>query len=284
MSRVKNVKWFVLILLAIAVFAVWYAVFKESRAVLTVAFLDVGQGDATFIQSPSGRQVLIDGGSGRAVLRELGRVMPFYDRSIDIILATHPDRDHIGGLPEVLERFKVERVIEPGLASDTGVYKAFTESTSSEGASHVLARRGQVIDLGSGAYLRILFPDRDVTGFESNTASVITQLVYGDTEFILTGDAPRTIEQYVALLEKKFLESDVLKIGHHGSRTSSATVFVGWVDPEYGIISAGCGNRYGHPHQEVLDTFAKFEIETFSTCDEGTIVFTSDGNTLRIKK
>ena len=104
---------------------VWYAVFAESRSGLMVAFLDVGQGDAILIETSTGRQILIDGGPNKKVLQELSKIMPFYDRSIDVVIVTHPDGDHIGGLPEVLKRYNVDLVIESGVESDTAVSKAF---------------------------------------------------------------------------------------------------------------------------------------------------------------
>jgi len=280
----KNAKWWVLGALVLVNFVVWYAVAQQRSHVLTVSFLDVGQGDAIFIESPSGKQVLVDGGPGRAVLRELGTVMPFYDRTIDVIIATHPDADHVTGLSDVLESYQVGLIFESGAQSDTGMYKEFHElSESEDGAKHITARRGQVIDFGDGAFVRILFPDRDVSSVESNSASIITQIVYGDTEVLLTGDAPKNIEQYVAQLEGAQLESDILKPGHHGSKTASSETFVGWVDPVYAVFSRGCDNRYGHPHEEVVDLLNRFEIETLDTCESGTISFVSDGKTISLK-
>jgi beta-lactamase superfamily II metal-dependent hydrolase len=108
-------------------------------------------------------------------------------------------------------------------------------------------------------------------------------LVYGDTSFLFTGDSPQAIEKYLVSLDGTRLKSDVLKVGHHGSKTSSASVFVGYVSPQYAVLSRGCANSYGHPHQEVLDTFARFEIEMLDTCKEGTITFVSDGTTVRLR-
>lgn len=264
---------------------VWYAVSAEARGdVLTVAFLDVGQGDAIFIETPSGNQVLIDGGANAKVLEELGTVMPFYDRSLDLVIATHPDKDHIGGLPDVFAAYEVSSIIDPGIPSDTGTYGEYVRHIQDEGGVYIQARRGQVIDLGDGVYIRILFPDRDVSGVEANDGSVILQLVYGETEFLLTGDASKAIELYLLTLDGTTLESDVLKAGHHGSDTSSAGVFVRTVDPEYAVISAGKDNRFGHPHQEVLDTLHEAETQIFRTYEKGTVVFESNGKSVLPKE
>ena len=263
---------------------VWYFVLANEREqVLTVAFLDVGQGDAIFIEAPNGNQMLIDGGRNRSVLRELSRVMPFYDRSIDVVLATHPDEDHIGGLPDVLKRFDVDLFLEPGVKHDTNAYKETLRLIEANNIKHVLARRGMQIDLGGGVSLEILFPDHDVTGLESNAASVITRLVYGETEFLFTGDSPRAIEKYVVLLDGAHLRIDVLKVGHHGSKTSSADVFIAAVLPQFAVISAGKDNRYGHPHEEVISALKDVDAIIVSTSKNGTIIFESDGERLKRK-
>ncbi len=258
--------------------AIWYAVFFESRGgILMVAFLDVGQGDAIFIEAPNGNQVLIDGGAGRAVLRELSRVMPFYDRSIDVVLGTHTDKDHVGGLPAVFENFSVEFYIDPGLPDDSGFYQELLRDVAKEPAEKIIARRGMRINLGEGAELNILFPDRDVSGFDANDASVIARLVYGDTAFLFTGDSPKKIENYVVSLYGDALRSDVLKAGHHGSKTSTSAAFLSAVSPDIAVVSAGEDNRYGHPHKEVTDAFAAAGVSVSRTDKDGTIIFKSDG-------
>ncbi|MBI2108916.1 MAG: MBL fold metallo-hydrolase [Parcubacteria group bacterium] len=263
---------------------IWYAVFKEERGdILTVAFLDVGQGDAIFIEAPNGNQMLIDGGGGAQVLRRLGRIMPFYDRSIDVLLATHPDKDHVGGLPDVLNRYHVAMVMEPGVESDTAVYAQLEQLIENKNITKILARRGMKLKLSEGVYLHVLFPDRDPSGMDTNDASIVARLMYGDTSFLLTGDSPQKIEQYLVSLDGSNLNADVLKAGHHGSKTSSSETFIGHTSPEYVIISAGANNSYGHPHQEVLDRFEVFGSVIMRTDELGTIVFESDGNTLHIQ-
>ncbi len=252
----------------------------ETRGLLLVSFLNVGQGDATFIESSTGTQVLIDGGKESSVLRELESIMGFSDRTIDMIVATHPDMDHIGGLIHVLERYEVKTVLMTENVSDTPVSEMFQEKVRAEGANIIYARRGQVFDLGNGAQgsttLTILFPDRNPEGLESNTASIIARLVYGESEYMLTGDSPKEIEEYLVNLGTT-LKSDVLKAGHHGSRTSTGELFVHAVNPTYAIISAGKDNSYGHPHKEVVDTLTQGGVEILSTITRGRIEIISDG-------
>src|SRR3989344_299224 len=227
---------------------IWYAVFSESRGdVLTVAFLDIGQGDAIFIEAPNGNQVLIDGGPNKSVLRALGKMMPFYDHTIDAIVATHPDQDHISGLVDVLNRFSVAAVFEPGVNASTSAYQTFEKTIADKKVPRILARRGMRIVLDEGVFLNILFPDRDVNNTETNTASIVAQLHYGNTNVLLTGDSPQAIEKYLVSLDGKTLHSDVLKPGHHGSKTSSSLEFVTAVTPTYAVISSGKDNKYGHP-------------------------------------
>lgn len=250
---------------------------------LCVVFLDVGQGDATFIQSPSGTQMLIDGGRDNSVLRELGAVMGFFDKDIDFVLATHPDADHVGGLTDVLERYAVKNIIRTENESDTPVWKRVEELIEAEGAAVHFARRGQKYDLGDGAILEILFPDIDPSELESNTASIVAKLTYGANFFMLTGDSPKAIEEYLVLIEGEYLKSDVLKVGHHGSRTSTAELFLDEVRPTYAVISAGKDNQYGHPHVEVTDMLFNAGIKAYSTAEAGRVTFWSDGEILNPK-
>lgn len=248
---------------------------------LTVIFLDVGQGDSILVESPTGTQVLIDGGRGGDVLAALNQEIGFFDRDIDMVLATHPDADHIGGLVDVLKQYNVATVVMTENESDSPVYEAFSRAIMEEGATIIIARAGQVYDLGSGqagsTTLSVLFPDYDPAGLESNTSSIVTQLSYGTVSYLLTGDSPQGIESYLALRENARLQSDVLKLGHHGSDTSTSNEFLATVAPRIGIISAGKDNDYGHPHAAVLERLAAHGIPYKNTADEGSIVSVSDG-------
>ena len=261
---------------------VWIVVFGSSSKELTVSFLNVGQGDAILIESPTGTDVLIDGGRDRSVLRELPKRLGPLDRTLDLVIATHPDADHIGGLPGVFKNYRVLRYMEPGVISDTSPTEALAASVSGEeGIERSTARRGMRLSLGGGAYTDILFPDREVPGLETNTASVIVRVVYGETAFLLSGDAPSGVEDWIVRLDGKKLSSEVLKAGHHGSRTSTGEALLAAVDPAYVVVSAGKDNSYGHPHQEVLDRVYASGATVVSTAVEGTVTFSSNGTTVR---
>lgn len=256
----------------------------ESRipSTLYVSFLDVGQGDAIFIQSPSGIQILIDGGPDKSVLEEIHKVMPLFDRSIDIVIATHPDSDHIGGLIDVLDRFFVGAFFESGGQSENGVQDILNKKIADKKIPTHVVRRGEVYDLGAGVLLSILYPDKDVSKIESNTGSIIAHLTYGEHSFLLTGDAPMESEIMLVGVDHEALDSTVLKLGHHGSDTSSGTVFLSKVKPEYAIVSAGKDNAYNHPHPLVIERVEKFKTTILQTKDLGTITFSTDGKMIEV--
>lgn len=247
------------------------------EGLLSVVFLDVGQGDATFVESPNGTRMLIDGGRNGMVLRGLSKHMGFFDRDIDMVLITHPDLDHIGGLIDVLQKYDVSTIVMTENINDTPAVAILQKEIEKEGAEVLFARRGQVFDLGGGAFLNILFPDRDPTHLETNTSSIISELVYGESEFIFTGDSPTSIEEYLVSIGSTELESDVLKVGHHGSKTSSAEAFIAAVSPGFAVISASKDNSYGHPHTVVTERLGSFGVPYKNTADDGSVHLVSDG-------
>jgi competence protein ComEC len=245
---------------------------------MTISFLDIGQGDAIYMRAPSGRDMLVDGSAGPAVLEALSGAMPWYDRDIDVVIATHPDSDHIGGLPLVLSRYGVGMFIESGAPSKNVASRELSRLVAGRSIPRIVAKRGMRVDFGDGAAFDILFPDADMSSTEdTNAASVVGQMRYGATSFMLTGDSPKAVEDHLVSLDGSRLRSDVLKAGHHGSRTSSGEGYVKTVDPRYAVISAGKDNRYGHPHAETLALFGSLGVSVARTDTEGTVVFSSDG-------
>ena len=267
----------ILIAITVANFFLWWAVYNEEKpGKLVVAFLDIGQGDAIYIESPTHHQLLIDAGPPHKVLSELGAVMRFYDRTIDVIMVTNPDQDHIGGFMDVLNLYKVSEVIEPGTHSSSATYAELEKNIDQKHIGKIDGKRGTIIHLGGGADLHILFPDQDVSSWATNDGSIIAKLIYGSTSVMFTGDAPSKIEEYTIGLDPGKMESTILKAGHHGSRTSASESFVKAIDPRYAIISAGIRNKYGHPHKETIDLFQKLKIPVLGTYREGRIIFVSD--------
>jgi len=278
MKNIKqNFKIYFIFLLVIVNVIIFYSLYYVSGTNLMVAFLDVGQGDAIFIKAPNGRQMLIDGGPNVSVLRELGQVMPFYDRSLDVIIATHADQDHIGGLVEVLKRFKVDLLIRSNATSSSAVYQELENLIKEKNIKEEIIISPEILTFDSGMELDIIFPDKDTAGWDTNDSSIVSKLIYGGKSFLLTGDLPQKMEKYLVGKYGNFLKSDVLKVGHHGSKNSSAELFVGTVAPTYSVISAGFNNRYGHPARETLDTLNKFGGQILETLGQGMVSFDSDG-------
>lgn len=277
-------RWLFVSLIVIAMFLSGYVYYALSQTAhntphLTVSFLNIGQGDAILIQGPTGEKMLIDGGPDRSVLRELSKKLWPWDRHIDVLVETHPDKDHITGLGYVLERYSVGYFLESGIPDKTATSLHVKDDVEKEkGVQHITIKRGMRLDLGGGAYADVLFPDTDQSKqVVTNDGSVVLHVVYGKTSFMLTGDLPSPYEDHLVALDGTALHSDVLKAGHHGSRYSTDSIWLSAVSPQYVVISAGKGNTYGHPHKEVLDRVEKQGAGLVSTIDSGTITFESDG-------
>lgn len=252
--------------------------FRTSISTLTFAMLNVGQGDGLFIKSPTGTEILIDAGPARSILPSLRRITSPFDRKIDALIITNPDEDHIGGMMDILKSYKVNAVFESGTLTDSVTYWNLREEMRKQNIPDYLIKKGARLDMGGGAVIDILFPDRDVSAWATNDGSVVSRLLYRDTSVMLTGDISSKVEKII-LSENNpaVLRSTILKVGHHGSRTSTSRSFIETVLPLYALISDGKDNRYGHPHQETLDTLNSFGIKIFRTDLLGNIVMVSDG-------
>ncbi len=279
----------VVVLLALVCLGIWLVALGQGRHsnTLTFAVLDIGQGDALFIEGPTGIQVLVDAGPNTgAVLRQLPKVMRFGDRTIDAVIETHPDADHMGGFVDVLARYKVGAFITPGITSKTNtLVAALNKSVDAEHALIFVARAGMVIDLGGGARLDILYPDIDVSGWgeRTNDGSIVARVVYGETEVLLTADAAFATEDHLLAVASSSLSADILKVGHHGSKTSTGAEFIQAVHPQVALVSVGAKNTYGHPTQETLGRLAEAGVPVMRTDQHGTIVCTSDAVTFTCK-
>lgn len=242
--------------------------FPQDSLLLTM--FDVGQGEAILVETPYHQKILIDGGPNLSLLEHLGDELSFFDRSIDLLVLTHTDVDHLTAFPELLKRYTVKNVLMTGVWKETARYKAFLDSVEASDTRIILARADHDIDLGYGVMLDVLWPLEELFGEEvkdPNDASIVAMLTYNNHKILLTGDIEESIE--VALLKKGYdLTADILKVPHHGSKTSSSTGFLLAVAPELALISAGRENRHGHPHQEVVERYASFNIPIRGTYDE----------------
>jgi competence protein ComEC len=251
---------------------------------LHVFVLDVGQGDAILIQTPTAEKILIDGGPDDRVLQEIGKVMPFYEKTIDVVVLSHPHADHVNGLVEVLKRYRVGRVIMSGASYRYPGYGAFLEEIAARGIPVTYA--GVSNDYALGAItIDMLFPFESVQGrsFENqNNGSVVLRVLYGRRAFYFSGDLEIEGEEKLAASNLD-LRADFFKAGHHGSRTSSSPQVLDRVQPDYAAISCGVDNQFHHPHAITLKHFQERQIAVYRTDLDGIIEAVSDGEQLEVK-
>ncbi len=261
----------------------WTAALSTPDGLLHVAFLDVGQGDAIFVQTPGGAQLVIDGGpSSSTMAAEVGRRMPFWDREIELVVMTHPDEDHFAGLLPLLERYRVGRVLEPGVREDTTSYGQWETLIEAGHVPAVVVRAGTRIALDDGVWAEVLNPPDPLPSSEAsdNTNSVVLRLGYGQVTFLLTGDLEAEGEARL-LRQGLDLRSTVLKVSHHGSKTGTTGAFLAAVQPAVAVISVGADNRFGHPAPEVLERLSG--VPVYRTDQHGTVEFITDGRRLWVR-
>lgn len=242
---------------------------------LYVHYIDIGQGDSTLIEYKD-IDILIDGGDNKTGDQLIQYLQGQEIDDIDLMIGTHMDADHIGGLDYVFENFIVESVIDSGSSKDTKTYRDYKTAMKNEGASY-REDKDEVIVYDD--YLSLTIIETGDNYRDENDNSVVCMVTYGNIDFLFTGDMEKEAEHESL---NKFSEIEVLKVGHHGSRTSSTESFLDLVSPEIAIISCGEGNKYGHPHKETLDKLNARNIQTYRTDELGTIILETDGNTVNV--
>ncbi len=297
----KYIGGFVLFLLLLNFFA-WKEVFAlESPQILKVDFLDVGQGDAAFIETPEKHQILIDGGPTSAVLQKLADRMPFWDKEIDLVILTHPESDHMRGLFGVLQRYKVKYILWTGIVRTTSEFQKWVNVLDQKQkpktgflasinfgdiATKVVNADSKIKIKAGNVEIDILYPFENLAGKElkntSNDTGVVAKLTYGKDSFIFTGDISSVAEKELVNSKENIL-SDVLKVAHHGSKYSTSDLFLQNANPKIAVISVGAKNTYGHPTPEVLQRLEKYDIKVLRTDQAGDINMVSDGNSIKIK-
>ena len=268
---------------------------RLSHGNLVLDFLDIGQGDAILITTPNNERILIDGGPEQIVLEELGEVLPFMNKRIDLMILTHPHADHMMGLVQVLKRHEVEMVLFSGANYWSPIYDEFLKEIRERKIPLKIARADEDFEFGGDGgsdegvgksgevggsgeiVLDVIYPFESMMGqtlSNVNNASVVMMLEYGDHRILLPGDAEIEVEEALVAAHDRGeinLKADILKSGHHGSRTASSWEFLKRVDPEMVMIQSGAENDYGHPHEETLSNYAKMGIEVRRNDLEGRV-------------
>lgn len=252
-----------------------------ANGTIEVSYLDVGQGDAAYIKVNE-MDILIDAGPKSDVDKLMKQLEEKNIDDFEVVVATHPHEDHIGGMTKVLQTYKVESFYMPKVEHSTKTFENMIKEVEKQGLKVKVLKEGVNIDIGEGALLETFSPTQD--SYDNlNNYSPIMKLTFGNNSFLFTGDAEKEVEEEVLSRYKDKLDSDVIKFGHHGSSTSSSTEFIEAVSPNYGIISCGVDNSYGHPHKEILKLIQNMNIEAYRTDTQGQITVISDGNNIEIK-
>lgn len=247
---------------------------------LSVYFLDVGQGDSELLRFGN-RTILIDAGEtdqGDHVVVDLKKAGV---TRIDLLVATHPHSDHIGGMQAVLDAFPVGQVLDDALPSSSAIYQEFLRTLDRKGITYTVAEQGQTIDLDPSLRILVLSPPEERFGDDPNLNSVVLRISYGSVNFLFTGDMGGEAED--ALVKSSYpLDAQILKVGHHGSEYASSKAFLDRVRPEIAVIEVGKDNPYGHPHAPTLQRLADAGVTVYRTDRDGTVLVRSDGNTYSV--
>lgn len=246
---------------------------------MKVAFLDVGQGDSVLITAPNGNRLLYDSGPpDKKVLSSLESELGTFDRKINIFVASHPDSDHIGGFPDLLQKFTPDYYLDGHTINLSTLFTTLENDILTKNIKRFTAQRNTKIDIGSGVVGYIISPVQDARkdSLTSNDSSVVLLIKYGKTSILLTGDLEEKEEQFLAKTYGSNLKATILKVGHHGSKSSTSNSFLNSVNPEYSIISAGKKNKYGHPHLSTINRLMLASTTIFETSKLGTVRFSCD--------
>lgn len=252
----------------------------SASGTLEVYFFDVGQGDSELIRLPGGENILIDAGTSSTEDELVGELRSLGAETLDLVVATHPHADHIGGMAAVIDAFDVRQVVMPRISESdtptTKTYENLLQSIADKGLTITPAEPGDELLSSGGAVLTVLAPNGEDYG-DLNNYSVVLRLTYGEDSFLFTGDAEEESEQEMLSLDWP-LTATVLKCGHHGSETSTSPSFLDAVSPQYAVISCGVDNDYGHPDAVTLEKLEAAGVEVFRTDRQGTILASTEGS------
>lgn len=250
----------------------------QEKKLFEVSILDIGQGDAILLEAPSGQVMLVDGGPDKKILRRLGEELPFWERRLDMVVISHPHEDHFAGLLEVIERYTIGALLITGIEVNNQMYLNFLKTAAAKQIPILIIEKPDRLALGEVS-CQIIYPNHSLNGqwiSNLNNSSIVMKVIYKDFELLLTGDAEQEEEAEI-LATGVNLQADILKVGHHGSETSSTEAFLKAVQPSVAVISSGEGNSYGHPSLRTLKRLERLGISVQRTDVSGTIHFKTDG-------
>ena len=275
-----------LLLINLVVLGYWLILTQNNYNSLRVVFFDVGQGDSALIQTPEGKNILIDGGPDKNVIYKLDKYIPITRRKIDLMILTHPDPDHLIGLVEVLKRWPVDQIVTNNTEETDSLYFEWKKLIQEKNITPVVISEQRKIWLNDQIYLDFLWPIQELAGQflkdDNNPNSLVFKLVDNKNKILFTGDATSEIEKILS--DNNYdLRSQVLKVGHHGSKYSSDADFLEKISPIYGIISVGQNNKFGHPSLRVLTNLEKINSGILRTDQNGDIIFIDKGGKLFFK-
>jgi competence protein ComEC len=283
-EKVRPIYWRLLFVLAMMAALSWVAVWQLApEPVLKVNFYDVGQGDAIFVKTSGGARVLIDGGPGGRILQKVASDLPFFDRRIDLVILTHPHADHVAGLIEVLRRYDVKRALFSPIIFESDYWREFLKLLDEKKVQKIIARSGQTVTLDKNTTLSILAPTGSVPAgkvADPNDFSVVSRLSYGQSDFLLLGDAG--VKEVGKITPDKDLQAEVVKIGHHGSASATTGGVLDKVGPDFAVISVGRKNKYNLPNSGVLALLESYKVSYARTDRDGDVRLVSRGRDVRI--
>ncbi|MGB9680675.1 MAG: ComEC/Rec2 family competence protein [Minisyncoccia bacterium] len=251
---------------------------------LRVIFLNIGQGDAALIQTPAGQNILIDGGPDKKIIYKLDKYIPITNRKIDLMILTHPDPDHLNGLVEVLKRHQVNQVIYNGINDPDPTYLEWKKIIQEKQIPMTIIDKKQILKINEQIILEFIWPQKSLVGQslkDDNYGSIVSKLIFNQIKFLFTADATKEVEDELIKINEN-LAADVLKVSHHGSKSSTSLEFLEKVRPKYAVISVG-RNNFGHPSFRVLRNLKKIGTQILRTDEKGDIIFISDGEKIKIK-
>ncbi|WP_040012680.1 ComEC/Rec2 family competence protein [Peptoanaerobacter stomatis] len=279
MKKISLKQKIIIILLLTSIIYTLYQKLQDiynPSSTLQVHFIDVGQGDSTLIITPDKKTILIDAGDEQHSSRTTGYIKSQGIEKLDLVIATHPDADHIGGMDKIIKNFDIGMFSMPLVSKDTKQYKEIKKELKNKKLKNKPLYTGDGLSIGKDIKLQILSPQKNKTYSDTNEYSIVARLLYKEVSFLFMADA--TMENEIAIINDfDDIRADVLKLGHHGSSTSTSDYFLGKVNPSIGVISCGKNNKYGHPHKEVMNLLKKYNIMIFRTDEQGSIVLKSDG-------